>query len=51
MSQVEILISSSLVAIGPDHAAAERAVRRLHDEGLAMSDLSTSDRDFLKSRT
>ena len=34
------------MAVYPDHAAAERAVRRLHDEGLAMSDLSIIGRDF-----
>jgi Heat induced stress protein YflT domain len=37
------------VAIYPDHAAAERAVRRLHDEGFAMSDLSIIGRDFQMS--
>ena len=36
MSRVEIPISSSIVAIYPDHAAAERAVRRLHDEGFEI---------------
>jgi hypothetical protein len=49
MSQVEIPISASIVAIYPDHAAAERAVRRLHDEGFAMSDLSIIGRDFQMS--
>jgi hypothetical protein len=49
MSQVEIPISLSIVAIYPDHAAAERAMRRLHDEGFAMSDLSIIGRDFQMS--
>ena len=37
MSQVEIPVGSSIVAVYPDHAAAERAVRRLHEEGFAMA--------------
>ena len=49
MSQVESPISLSIVGIYPDHAAAERAVRRLHDEGFAMSDLSIIGRDFQMS--
>jgi len=47
MSQVEIPISSSIVVIHPDDAAAERAARRLHDEGIAMSNLSIIGRPIL----
>lgn len=49
MSQVDIPASSSVVAVYPDHAAAEQAVRRLHEEGFAMSDLSIIGRDFQMS--
>lgn len=37
---------SSIVAVYPNHAAAERAVRLLHKEGFAMRDLSIVGRDF-----
>src|SRR3954468_10660132 len=53
MSQVEIPISSRetsvssrVVAVYPDHASAEEAVRRLLKEGFAMSDVSIVGRDF-----
>ena len=36
----------SIVAVYPDHASAESAVRLLHQEGFAMSDLSIVGRDF-----
>ncbi len=36
----------SIVAVYPDHAAAEQAVRLLHKEGFAMRDLSIVGRDF-----
>src|SRR5579883_2739576 len=39
-------VGSSVVAVYADHASAERAVRRLHKEGFAMSDLSIVGRDF-----
>jgi hypothetical protein len=40
MIQPEISVGSSIVAVYPDHAAAERAVRQLHEEGFATADLS-----------
>lgn len=49
MSQVVNPASSSIVAVYPDHAAAEQAVRRLHEEGFAMGDLSIIGRDFQMS--
>jgi hypothetical protein len=49
MSQAETPVSSSIVAVYPDHAAAERAVRQLHEQGFAMSDLSIIGRDFQMS--
>jgi uncharacterized membrane protein len=49
MSQPETTVSSSIVAVYPDHAEAEHAVRRLHEEGFAMSDLSIIGRGFQMS--
>jgi uncharacterized membrane protein len=54
MSQVETTTSpsgrttftSSVVAVYPDHASAEEAVRRLLREGFAMKDVSIVGRDF-----
>jgi uncharacterized membrane protein len=46
MSQAKAPVESSIVAVYPDHASAERAVRRLHDAGFAMKDLSIVGRDF-----
>jgi uncharacterized membrane protein len=47
MSQAETPpVESSVVAVYPNHAAAERAVRRLHQEGFAMKDMSIVGRDF-----
>jgi hypothetical protein len=46
MSQVETAVRSSVVAVYPDHAAAERAIRKLHQEGFAMADLSIVGRNF-----
>ena len=40
MSQVENAVNSSVVAVYPDHEAAERTVRHLHESGIAMCDLS-----------
>jgi hypothetical protein len=40
MSQVENAVTSSVVAVYPDHLAAERTVRHLHESGIAMRDLS-----------
>jgi hypothetical protein len=38
--------ASSVVAVYPDHASAEQAVRLLHTEGFSMRDLSIVGRDF-----
>ena len=40
MNQVRLAVNSHVVAVYADHEAAERAVRRLHEAGIAMSDLS-----------
>ncbi len=40
MSQAETAIVSSVVAVYPDHIAAERAVRQLHVAGFALDELS-----------
>jgi hypothetical protein len=39
-------VGSSIVAVYPDHAAAEKAIQQLHDAGFAKSDLSIVCRDF-----
>jgi uncharacterized membrane protein len=46
MGQAETPMVSSVVAVYPDHAAAERAVRHLHEDGFALGDLSIVGRDF-----
>ena len=46
MSPKETAIASSVVAVYPDHAAAERAVRQLHEAGFDLGDLSIVGRDF-----
>ena len=46
MSQAETPLGTSIVAVYPDHAAAEKAVRQLHKAGFAMHDLSIIGRDF-----
>ncbi len=46
MSQAETPVASSIVAVYSDHADAESAVRRLHEAGFAMGDLSIIGRDF-----
>ncbi|WP_422926972.1 general stress protein [Singulisphaera sp. PoT] len=46
MSDGGTSVGSSVVAVYPDHASAERAVRQLHEGGFAMSDLSIVGRDF-----
>jgi hypothetical protein len=40
MSQVKSTINSSIVAVYPNHDAAERMVRHLHEAGIPLSDLS-----------
>ena len=46
MSTTETAIASSVVAVYPDHAAAEHAVRQLHEAGFNLGDLSIVGRDF-----
>ena len=46
MSQAETPLKPSVVALYPDHEEAERAVRKLHQNGFAMHDLSIVGRDF-----
>ena len=46
MSTTETAIASSVVAVYPDHAAAEGAVRQLHEAGFDLGDLSIVGRDF-----
>ena len=46
MSQVETFAGTRIVAVYPDHASAEEAVRRLLKEGFAMKDVSIVGRDF-----
>jgi len=46
MSQVETRVDSRAIAVYPDHATAEEAVRRLLREGFAMEDVSIVGRDF-----
>src|SRR3954470_24419970 len=46
MSQVETRVDSRAIAVYPDHATAEEAVRRLLKEGFAMEDVSIVGRDF-----
>ena len=46
MSQAKTPVGTSIVAVYPDHAAAEKAVRQLHKAGFAMCDLSIIGRDF-----
>ena len=45
MSPTETAIASSVVAVYPDHATAERAVRQLHESGFNLGDLSIVGRD------
>ena len=46
MSPTETAIVHSVVAVYPDHAAAEAAVRQLHESGFNLGDLSIVGRDF-----
>jgi hypothetical protein len=46
MTQTETQIASSMIAVYPDHASAERAVRQLHKAGIVSEDLSIVGRDF-----
>ena len=49
MSHAENPLDSNIVAVYPDHAAAEQAVRQLHEAGFALGDLSIVGRDFQTS--
>jgi hypothetical protein len=46
MNRAEKPIPSSIVAVYREHAPAERALRQLHEAGIAMGDLSIVGRDF-----
>jgi uncharacterized membrane protein len=46
MSQVETSVGSRVIAVYPDHASAEEAVRRLLKEGFDMKEVSIVGRDF-----
>src|SRR5262245_38906693 len=46
MSQAEPQVGQSVIAVYPDHASAERAIRRLHQAGFEMLNLSIVGRDF-----
>src|SRR4051812_12617247 len=46
MSVAETSVGSRVVAVYPDHASAEEAVRRLVKEGISMKDVSIVGRDF-----
>ena len=46
MSHTEKAVASSMIAVYPDHATAERAVRWLHEAGFAFDDVSIVGRDF-----
>jgi hypothetical protein len=49
MSHAQNSVGSSIVAVYPDHPSAERALRRLHEDGFALCDLSIVGRDFQTS--
>src|SRR5579875_242042 len=49
MSTAETPIVSSVIAIYPDHTAAERAVRQLHEQGFPLDDLSIVGRNIEES--
>src|SRR3954451_12944831 len=46
MSQVDTRVDSRAIAVYPNHATAEAAVRRLLRAGFAMEDVSIVGRDF-----
>jgi hypothetical protein len=46
MSQAGTPVGSSIVAVYPDHPAAEKAIQQLYDAGFAKGDLSIIGRDF-----
>jgi hypothetical protein len=49
MSQMEVAVHSSVVAVYPGLCDAERAVRQLHESGLDLGDLSIVGRDVQES--
>lgn len=49
MNQVATSVGPSIVAVYPDHAEAEHAVRQLHEAGFATRDLSIIGRNFQMS--
>ena len=46
MSQVHTSVDSRVIAVYPDHASAEAAVKRLLKEGFDMKEVSIVGRDF-----
>jgi hypothetical protein len=46
MIELEAPVGSSIVAVYPDHASAECAVKQLYEEGISRHDLSIVGRDF-----
>ncbi len=46
MATSDPAVGSSIIAVYPDHASAEAAIRLLHDEGFEMRNLSIVGRDF-----
>ena len=42
---------ATVIAVYPDHASAEDAVRRLQQEGIPMQDVSIIGKDFQARRT
>ena len=49
MSQTEVAVHSSVVAVYPDRCSAERALRQLHEAGFNLGDLSIVGRDVQES--
>ena len=46
MSLAEPAVANSVVAVYPDHFAAERAIRQLHEAGFDLGELSIVGRNF-----
>jgi hypothetical protein len=46
MGQAQAAVGASIVAVYPDHAAAEEALRQLHEAGFPICDLSIIGRNY-----
>ena len=46
MSEAKVLVGPSIVAVYPDHARAENAVKRLHKDGFALDAISIVGRNI-----